>query len=394
MASVSIQKIGKTDPSCKTDVLVIHGMLSSGYQLQDLANSLIKRKCYRNVYCLTISDIRYLWVPKVQTRTVTEQVVIPSVERWLSSGKLSSTFDIIGHSNGGYVAIHLLNLLDKGTIRNIFTVSTPRGVYEFQVTRSKDQKVVHFVGEEDRITNILPLDEGNPTASRWIFTFPDECHCSLHADADTNGLADIIAFILGTKSNQAFVDNNGVIHIWDYCRSDFPGAKYFVANDKSKRGYTVCDGIHEEGVTLEGRGLPRKLWPFFLDIRAMHNYQAVMRNLERIEARVNTSLTRARWIQDTLFDELSELNDEKKRIAKVTQILHGNIAARHARILQQLHHEHMDSNHLMNHAVELSKKQPLEYTDIQAINLLMASAIANYRSFNSIVQHETTKYLN
>lgn len=304
-------------PGC--DCIVLHGMLSNAGALRKLADAIRRRGYHRRVLRHGIKSWVHRCIPQaftVKTANEVSDEIIKSIKK----GKINTPFDLVGHSNGGYVALHIAEILGNRYVRNVFTLGTPRGLYDnfqgfdsfsHQLTKKIQSRLFHFRGGVDRIPFGYNHDPGD---GRYVFTFPDEGHSSLHDNADTNGVADLICFLAGKKDLNIFVDPSGTVHPWKHCRMDF------IQNATRRIGhlseYIVCDGIHDDQLKeLEEAFLGKNRPRYFGSLKNLGD-MLVSRLLGYLDIRA-----RLRQIEASIQEEIRELRAYgKERSALLEQI--------------------------------------------------------------------------
>lgn len=323
----------------KRDAIILHGMLSNPAKMVKLRTALEKRGCYRKVYIPTLESGFNKYIPKIMQRIVAYRHLVPLIIKALENKTISAPFDIIGHSNGGYAAIHLIEALPEGLINNIITISTPRGFWGLNPDKSKINELIHIYGGRDflndiRNTGIIALAAGsalfgdtntfyktlsvgaalqaekfNPTADALFFRFPDEGHSSIHKYAFENGVADLLAFITSRSNAKVFVDENGIIHIHEWCCREHKGKKFFRVDTNTQKHFDVCDGLHIDGM----KSYPDDIYhnSFILGhLLKIVEYPVIKQNLNIEEKRVNKQLGISMKQNKKLKSEIKQLSVE------------------------------------------------------------------------------------
>lgn len=225
------------------DALIIHGMFSGAGNMYPLRRALIKRNCYRKIHLIEM-PLTHKLIPQIISKKHAEELAI-KLESRIRKENFKGPIDIIGHSNGGYVALGLTNLIDH--INYVYTISTPPGlIKEYGLKRSNFKKIIHFIGKKDLFYKELSLNS-TVTDSELVLQFQDEGHCSIHSGADHNGLADIISYLNGGKYNHIFLDQESILHIWPFCEHEVPKYK---RRSISNHTLTVCNGVHDKYINV------------------------------------------------------------------------------------------------------------------------------------------------
>ncbi len=250
-----------TEYACK-DLVIIHGMNSDAFAMRPLARALERRDVYRKIHRIDLPHASHILVPRAFAESNASELAQDLVRK-IKRRSLTKRFDVIGHSNGGYVALYLGNYLERDTIDWTFTIATPKfgktKLLDVEIPNSRRKKVIHFRGGVDFIPFSYFTNSGE---GRLVCTFPDEGHCSLHLDANTNGLADFIALINDAKSSNAFADNKGTIHIWPHCREELGENRPITKIPSAMRECTICNGMHD--LELETLKQNKVGWEHFL----------------------------------------------------------------------------------------------------------------------------------
>jgi pimeloyl-ACP methyl ester carboxylesterase len=223
------------------DAVVLHGMFSGAGSMRRLASALDRREWYDHVARYDLPSWKHTVVPQMLARQNAEELARKKILPALDRGALSAPLDLIGHSNGGYVCLYLAAELGPRRVRGVYTLGTPRGLpRDYPVPVKLQSRVYHLRGGVDGVPT---GGDHAPGDGEWIITFPDEGHCSLHQAADTNGVADLVCFLAGMPVPHLFVDEEGTIHPWEWCRDHAERAPQRVLG--SARMLRVCDGVHD-----------------------------------------------------------------------------------------------------------------------------------------------------
>lgn len=227
------------------DLVLIHGMFSGAIAMRPLARSIEKRGIYRKVIAIDLDNPSHRYVPRVYAESNATNLAA-QLDSKISRRALSESFDVLGHSNGGYVALFLNEFLQRGKAEWIFTVATPRGIsldaLDIALPAKDKRKVIHFRGALDGV----PFGyRHNPADGRLVVSFPDEGHSSLHLGANSNGLADFIGLINKSANSDAFIDSSGTIHIWPHCREEIGAGSIVKVFPGKMTECVVCNGMHD-----------------------------------------------------------------------------------------------------------------------------------------------------
>lgn len=310
------------------DVVILHGMFSCSSVMRPLERALERRGIYRKLHSLDIKSLSHRQVPKVYAEK-NAILVAKELDRKVSTRSLSRKFDVIGHSNGGYVALFLHRYLMKGEIDLTFTVASPKGfslLNEIDLPKERCNKIFHFRGGVDGV----PFGfQHNPGNGEYVITFPDEGHSSIHLDSDKNGLADIVALANGKGSPEAFVDNAHTIHIWPFCKSELGIKKTSQIPFSTTGGFLLCNGMHD--TKLETFKAEKAYWdtlfmatPKTLQsigayaIVRLHRYVKIRSLLNEKLSRVHRNIATAQMYGKDLRDGLTSL--ELARVNLTNQI--------------------------------------------------------------------------
>lgn len=266
----------KANESKSESLLILHGMFSHAGNMSRLKRAIESRSTYKHIGMLNL-DWNHKLIPQLGAANRALELKEGKLKSWLIRNGITGNFDVCGHSNGGYVAMSLGELLPM-KINKVFTIGTPRGLQgEYVINKCN---VFHFWGGMDAIPKIIrgQCNHGN---GRWSIEFPDEGHSSIHSDADSNGLADIISFINGGDL-PFFYDNKSVLHIWPWCQDDIPLSR---RSDRAlSLGIRVCNGIHDNEIDNHKYGArgaflgPIQKISFYLNLhQAMKRKQNILR---------------------------------------------------------------------------------------------------------------------
>lgn len=256
MLKLKMPKTKKKDK--RKDAVLIHGMFSCALALRPFARALEKRNIYRRIIVEEISSWKHRGIPRLYGRENAEKLA-ERLQLKIANRSLGSDLDVIGHSNGGYIALFLPEFLTTAKVDYTFTISSPRGMpplSDFDLPASRRKKIVHFRGGVD----ITPFGyRHNPGDGEVVITFPDEGHSSLHFSAENNGLADIISWANNKQPDHLFTDQStNVIHPWAFCRDDLRHKELTCSPFRASLDWVVCNGMHDS--KLESLKQEKEMW--------------------------------------------------------------------------------------------------------------------------------------
>lgn len=378
------------DPSILNDSIVIHGMHTSGKSMRRFCSALTKRNCYRYICNFSVFDFRHRLVPKIKERKIARDIVAPEIIRLVESNRIAKEFDLIGHSNGGYVAIHLSEFLPKGYIRNIFTMATPKGFYNLTPNYYNVNKVVLFVAGMDEyataLKKLFPTENDMVTRNALLFRFPDESHCSIHQNADSNGVAEVISYFLGSKkSSHCFVDFNRTLHIHSWCRRECKELtkEMPVSMIKRTKIFTVCDGVHYgDQIEYIPNEHQASFWSSIIsDIRNLRNR---VKRLDEIRDYVKVEWSNAKFEKKATKKEITFLKEQNKRLLELREDMESKIEERISKITKKLMEKRIKISDYLSLAEAISSGKVLHGEELKQIVDLMAIASSEYSQFISL----------
>ena len=384
---LTLKKCNTEKGEGSNDAIIVHGMLSTGMDLENFGNALVNRNCHRNVWLLTVGKNRHYYGPQIFSES-TAQIVAESLMKNVQTGRLQLPLDLIGHSNGGYVVSHLTYLLPASYLRHIVTLGTPSGLYKTEIEWDNIQSCSHFVGLQDRVVLNAPIVTKNPgakpTTTRTYFKFPDECHTSIHEDANSNGVADIISFICGTNSRHVFASQSGgsyLLHIWPWCQHEYKGDKLFLRKDIHDRSFTICDGLHQDYNSKHFKR-SKSLIPTVALLENILNYWRISKRLNAILEETKEQLSMARWETKILKEDIATINRDIRIIQKISDELLRKTAGRDKKIIASLRSK---KDFVISLLTEADKKcgsaSTLGASELRDIIELLKSADKYYGSF-------------
>jgi hypothetical protein len=187
-------------------------------------------------------------------------------------------------------------------VDRIFTLATPLGFPQnYELPRRVELRLFHLRGGRDAV----PFGwRHNPGGGEWVITFPDEGHCSLHAGAKENGVADLITALSGGSRRSIHVDDRGVIHPWTFCRSESSPQPFGLLGEFTE--LVVCNGMHDEELEVlkAGRALAPEVTLRFCA------YLAIRRRLINMELSLGAELRRLRTFGREAETEVGRLRAE------------------------------------------------------------------------------------
>jgi len=307
------------------DLVIIHGMFSDALAMRPLKRAFEKRTIYRKIHPKNLSVARHRKIPRIYAEENAAEIA-RQLDSMVARRSLSETFDVVGHSNGGYVVLFLGSFLERGVIDWTFTVATPKLAplksLDIELPSRTRRKVVHFRGGVDAVPSGY---KHNPGEGRLVVTFPDEGHSSIHLGADSNGLADFVALINSASTTDAFVDDSGKIHIWPHCREEVPAGNVVSKLPGKLTECVVCDGMHDFKLeTLKqnkdswrafflGDPTPRSLATY--SVYRLQRFLKIRSVLNKRLADANQQLAFAKLHRKALLSELKEAQETLTRLA-------------------------------------------------------------------------------
>ena len=288
----------------QADAVVLHGMFSGAGDMKPLAKSLEAQECFRKVVRIDL-PWTHRRVPQVGSQDhaawLCERELLPRLAR----GTLREPLYLIGHSNGGYVALHAAATLGK-SVRGVFTLATPAGLpMDYELSDRQRAQVFHLRGGCDSV----PFGgRHDPAGGEWVVTFPDEGHSSLHRSASKNGVAVIIGHLSGGPA-RVFVDSDGVVHPWSFCSTDTVRDRKHLLGERGD--FVVCNGMHDP--ELESLKQKRAPGPVPLAHR-IAAYFALRSRLHDIRDAVQQDIRRATAHGAELRGGLRLLREDNRRI--------------------------------------------------------------------------------
>jgi hypothetical protein len=224
----------------KRSAVILHGMVSKAASMKQLAASLKSRGVYDKIILVNLS-LGHRIFPRALAK-FDAQTVVERIKRRLRDESIDGLVDILGHSNGGYVAVTVANLLPELVV-NVFTIATPHSKdlgWMTSVKHPEMQKVFHLFGGVDIFSSVGC--SFNPTKSSYLFLWQDEGHCSIHGEADSNGVADFIQAVRFGPPTHWFVDSKETLHIWEWCQEEYHGTSF--EHLRHDRVIGICNGLH------------------------------------------------------------------------------------------------------------------------------------------------------
>ncbi len=339
-----LERIGEAMKS--KDAVIIHGMFSCSLAMRPFARALEKRGIYRKIHLVDIQSWTHRKAPQVYAEQNAKRIA-EQLDRKVSKRALTSTIDVIGHSNGGYVAIFLKQFLYKADVDLTFTVASPKGLPQLakiDVLGPHRRKLIHFRGGVDGV----PFGfNHNPGEGKVVITFPDEGHSSIHLDADRNGLADVIAWANGKSLPHLFVDESKVIHVWQFCGEEMKQSHKPTSPMRASIGYSVCNGIHDE--KLDSLKAEKKYWdvlfssapksPATVGAYAVARLQRYIRmrallneHLDRVRSAMNYAKIYGKALKaelDSLSSQSNEISSRVEKIDKRIEVFYSSARKRH-----------------------------------------------------------------
>lgn len=383
---VNIRKLKKNDDFTKRDAVVIHGMLSNGNKLKHFCSSIHNRKIYNEVFYITNKDLSHRFIPKLNQKSTTKNYIIPRIETWLEKNRIRIPFDVIGHSNGGYAAIHLANLLPKGTISNVFTIATPTGFSKIDVEWENIKNIYHIGSGQDGIVDLLKKipnsdEESRPSISPFLFIFPNEYHSSVHQDANTNGLADLIQYLNNPKGGRVFIDRNNILHPWDWCRDEFDGKIYEDVNEIKSTKFTICPGIHNAILPEPPKDLTSIIFDF-KELRRIHKFT------NETLKETKKEITELKFANNYLNEELKILREENNRLQNAEELLQKKFDKISNKLLTFIKEKKTKILSDLDVAEIISNKRNFSRSEYQILIKYMQNALSAHKEINDEVNNK------
>ena len=165
----------------KKDAIIIHGMFSNASNMRGLKKSLAKRGCYRKIHAISINRLDHTHIPQLKAKENAKRICEIEIPKLKKNDKNFHRFDVIGHSNGGYVGLAMASMLEEDILDCVFTVATPKGIadtlIDYDIRHRSSTKIIHFRGGVDSV----PFGyQHNPGNGGVVISFPDEGHSSIH----------------------------------------------------------------------------------------------------------------------------------------------------------------------------------------------------------------------
>ena len=352
-----------------------------------LARALGKREHYRSVVRFGLPSWRHRFAPQVLAEENAAELASKKIRPALAKGTLKAPLDLIGHSNGGYVCLYLAAELGPSVVRAVYTLGTPRGIpKDYPVPAKVQRRVYHLRGGQDGVPTGWDHAPGD---GDWNITFPDEGHCSLHSAADTNGVADVICWLAGMDHSDLFVDDNGTIHPWEWCRDEAEAGPQRVLGTATT--LTVCDGVHD--AVLDGLKAARKLivnYPvgklgFALKAR-LGIYLAIRTRLVAQQDSLDEQLAEARAFGRELRAEVAALQAENEDLERRIQEFERRSKEVLAAFRQECRHDVKELKDALDSCVTLAKGPTFGNREMAEVNALLEVALTSHRRLNDRVR--------
>lgn len=356
--------------------VLIHGMLSSKLQMNKLKTALLLRKCYDKILVFDM-PLTHNIIPYYYTKTDADYAA-SYITKKIRKNKLIGPIDIIGHSNGGYVALNLMNRLDN--VNYIYTVGTPSANvlnFKFDLIKSNKKSIIHFVGDKDFFRDKLGM-ETPLSKSRYIVHFPDEGHCSIHSDSDVNGLADIIAYLNGKESSHCFIDNKNTLHIWPFCKGEVSPNNKRYEIDLSKP-IIVCNGIHDTDDKIPVAIDAFRKSSGWIEYIINYFYMIDIYN-EKIDGLIRAK-NALRPIKSKLQLEIDNIDEDILKIKKLNKILEEKIIHNTNNFIEEYKYKIKKYQKPLELALLISSMKRLNIEQIKVINQLLKISNNNLEKF-------------
>jgi pimeloyl-ACP methyl ester carboxylesterase len=327
-------------------------------------------------------------VPQVLAEKNASELASKHIRPALARGILKAPLDLIGHSNGGYVCLYLAATLGSSLVRSIYTLGTPRGLArDYPVPAKLQPCLYHLRGGQDSVPT---GGDHSPGDGDWVITFPDEGHRSLHSAADTNGVADIICYLAGMETSQLFVDEQGTIHPWEWCRDEAEEAPQRRLG--SAHRLTVCDGVHDAG--LDGLKAARtilvetstgSLGPAVA--ARLGIYLAIRGRLVAQQEAVAEALAEARAFGLGLREEVAALKAENENLAQRLRAFERRSKLVLLSFRRECNHDVRELKDALESCVALAKGPSFGNREMAEVNALLEVALASHLRLNERVRH-------
>jgi hypothetical protein len=365
------------------DAVVFHGMLSHAGHMGSLAGALAEFEHYRRIWRVGIRAPSFRFVPQVTAAEHAEWVWENRLRPALDKGELRAPLDLIGHSNGGYVALCLASALGGDIVRSVFTLGTPRGLpIDYALPDKARRRVFHLRGGRD----LVPFGfKHDPGGGEWVITFPDEGHCSLHSAARTNGVARIMCFLAGGRA-RVTLGEDGKLHPWDYCRDEVDRAPHRRLGTMPE--LTVCDGTHDPWlerietlaqVVQRGDSVLARLVTHF----------AFGARIEAQRAAVEEETSRMRAFGRVLAREVRELREENRLIARKLVEFDRRLAERTRAVKRALRLKLKEFENALDACAAIGTSERFGDPEMLAVNRLLDLAIVRHRELTASMRRES-----
>lgn len=364
------------------DAVVLHGMLSHAGHMGNLAGALSEREHYRHVRRFSITAKDFTLVPQVTAHKhaewLWERRICPAIEK----GDIRTPFDVIGHSNGGYVALCLASLAGGDAVRNVFTLGTPRGLpIDYALPEKTRRGVFHLRGGRDSVPFGFRHDPGG---GEWVITFPDEGHSSLHSAARTNGVATVMCFLAGGRA-RVVVGADGKLHPWHYCLDEVGGAPQRLLGTMPE--LVVCDGAHDPVLELLERVDSEVRRTDSVLMRLVTHY-AICARIEAQRAAVEEEISRTRAFGRALAPEVRQLQDENKALGRKLRTFETRLGQWSRAVKRDLRLRLARFDEALDAVVALASADRFGDAELVALNRLLDTAIAKHCSLTDAISRE------